>query len=451
MLNISRNSIKELIDLNSFESYRLTISSNQSRRRIRILLYLLMTGFVCLFLPWTQNFRSKGTVTALKPEHRPQTIHSVIPGRIEKWYVQEGEFVEKGDTILYISEVKEQYMDPDLLNRTQLQVEAKELSVKSYEEKIKAQQQQLSALEQNNKLRKEQGQNKLRQAQLKVLSDSIMLEAEKVNFTVAEKQYLRMEKLYEEGLKSLTDLETRKIKLQEANAKTLSAENKLLGSRNELITAQIELNAIDNDFRDKLAKVNSERFSALSGQYDAEAGVNKLKNTLTNYTVRSGMYYVLAPQSGYITKAIQVGIGETIKEGAEIISIMPENYSLAVEIYVDPIDLPLVKLGSKVRFIFDGWPAIVFSGWPELSNGTFGGAVIAVDNFTSANNKYRVLVVPDPDEEPWPQALRIGAGADGIALLNDVPVWYEIWRQMNGFPPDYYTLQESKELKKQTK
>lgn len=451
MLNISRNSIRELIDLNSFESYRLTLSSNQSRRRIRILLYLLMTVFVCLFLPWTQNFRSKGTVTALRPEHRPQTIHSVIPGRIEKWYVQEGEFVEKGDTVLFLSEVKEQYMDPDLLNRTQQQVEAKELSVKSYEEKIKAQQQQLSALEENNKLRKEQGQNKLRQAKLKVLSDSIMLEAEKVNYAVAEKQFIRMEKLYDEGLKSLTDLETRKIKLQEAKAKTLSAENKLLGSQNEFITAQIELNAIDNDFRDKLAKVNSERFSALSGQYDAEAGVNKLKNTLTNYKVRSGMYYVLAPQSGYITKAIQVGIGETIKEGAEIISIMPKNYSLAVEIFVDPIDLPLVKLGSKVRFIFDGWPAIVFSGWPELSNGTFGGTVMAVDNFTSANNKYRALVIPDPEEEPWPEALRIGAGADGIALLNDVPVWYEIWRQMNGFPPDYYTLQESKELKKQTK
>tara|TARA_R110001592_G_scaffold96331_2_gene276659 strand:- start:45711 stop:46943 length:1233 start_codon:yes stop_codon:yes gene_type:complete len=410
-----------------------------------------MTGFVFLFLPWTQNFRSKGTMTALKPEHRPQTIHSVIPGRIEQWFVQEGDFVTKGDTILFLSEVKEQYMDPDLLSRTQLQVDAKELSVKSYEAKIKAQEQQLNALKENNTLRKEQAQNKLKQANLKVLSDSIMLEAEKVSFMVAEKQFLRMEKLYKEGLKSLTDLETRKIKLQESQAKALSAENKLLGSRNESISATIELNAIDNDFRDKLAKVSSERFSALSGQYDAEAGVNKMKNELTNYTVRSGMYYVLAPQSGYITRAIQVGIGETIKEGAEIISIMPQNYSLAVEIYVDPIDLPLVKLESKIRFIFDGWPAIVFSGWPELSNGTFGGKVFAIDNFTSANNKYRVLVVPDPDEEPWPEALRIGAGADGIALLNDVPVWYEIWRQMNGFPPDYYTLQESKEIKSQAK
>lgn len=218
-----------------------------------------------------------------------------------------------------------------------------------------------------------------------------------------------------------------------------------------MISATLELNAIDNDFRDKLAKVNSEKFTAMSSQFDAEATVTKLQNELSNYTVRSGMYYVLAPQSGYVTKAIQVGLGETVKEGAEIVSIMPQNYSLAVEMYIDPIDLPLVDVGDKIRFIFDGWPAIVFSGWPQLSNGTFGGRVYAIDNFTSTNNQYRLLIVPDPDEEPWPEALRVGSGADGIALLNDVPIWYEIWRQMNGFPPDYYTLKEVREMKSQKK
>lgn len=451
MLNISKNSVKGYINPFLFDSYRMTIPSDQSRKRVRILLYILLAVFVFLFLPWTQNFRSQGMVTALKPEHRPQTVHSVIPGRIERWYVQEGDFVRKGDTIMYLTEIKDQYMDPALLERTRMQVNAKELSVRSYEEKIKAQEQQLRALEKNNILRKEQAQNKLQQARLSVLSDSIMLEAEKVNLIVAERQYSRMEKLYEEGLKSLTDLETRRIKLQQSQAKKISAENKLLSSRNEVISATLELNAIDNDFRDRLAKVNSEKFTAMSNQFDAEASVTKLQNELSNYTVRSSMYYVLAPQSGYITKAIQVGLGETIKEGAEIVSIMPQNYSLAVEMYIDPIDLPLVDVGNKIRFIFDGWPAIVFSGWPQLSNGTFGGRVYAIDNFTSANNQYRLLIVPDPDEEPWPEALRIGSGADGIALLNDVPIWYEVWRQMNGFPPDYYTLKEVREMKSQAK
>ena len=448
MLNISKNTVKDHFDLTSFESYRLTIPSNESKKRVRILLYCMLVVFVILFLPWTQNFRSRGIITALKPEHRPQTVHSVIPGRIERWYVQEGEFVNKGDTILFISEIKDEYMDPELLDRTKLQVDAKFLSVKSYEEKVKAQENQIGALTQNNRLRLEQAKNRLQQAQLSIMSDSIMLEAELLNLSVADAQYERMETLYEQGLKSLTELEQRKIKLQETLAKRISAENKLLSSRNDLLTAQIELNAIDNDFQDKLAKVNAERYTALSDQYDAEATLTKLENQLSNYTVRSGMYYVLAPQSGYITQAIQVGLGETIKEGAEIVSIMPDDYSLAVELYLAPIDLPLVKTGNKVRFIFDGWPAIVFSGWPQLSNGTFGGMVYAIDNFTSKNNMYRILVVPDPDEEPWPDAIRPGSGADGIALLNDVPVWYEIWRQMNGFPADFYTLKEAREMKK---
>lgn len=447
MLNISNNSVKDNINPYEFKSYKLTIPNDESRKRVRILLYCFLAGFVVLFLPWTQNFRSRGMVTALKPEHRPQTVHSIIPGRIEKWYVQEGDFVNRGDTILFISEIKDEYMDPELLFRTQRQVEAKAMAVRSYEEKVKAQENQVSALQQNNILRKEQAMNRLEQAQLSVESDSISLEAEKLNLSVAEVQLERMEKLYEDGLKSLTDLEQRRIRYQESLAKKIGAENKLLSSKNDLITAQIELNAIDNDFRDRVAKANAERFTALSAQYDAEATVTKLENQLSNYTVRSGMYYVLAPQPGYITQAIQVGLGETIKEGAQIVSIMPKDYSLAVELYVDPIDLPLVRIGNKIRFIFDGWPAIVFSGWPQLSNGTFGGKVYAIDNFTSANNKYRILVVPDPDEEPWPDALRLGSGADGIALLNDVPVWYEIWRQMNGFPADFYTLKESRDIK----
>jgi hypothetical protein len=37
----------------------------------------------------------------------------------------------------------------------------------------------------------------------------------------------------------------------------------------------------------------------------------------------------------------------------------------------------------------------------------------------------------------------VGSGASGIALLNDVPIWYELWRQLNGFPPDYYEMKEA--------
>jgi hypothetical protein len=102
------------------------------------------------------------------------------------------------------------------------------------------------------------------------------------------------------------------------------------------------------------------------------------------------------------------------------------------------MDLPLVAIGQKVRFVFDGFPAIVFSGWPQSSYGTFGGRVSAVESSVSVNGKFRVLVVEDPDEKKWPLALKQGGGASGIALLKNVPVFYELWRNINGFPPDYY-------------
>jgi hypothetical protein len=87
---------------------------------------------------------------------------------------------------------------------------------------------------------------------------------------------------------------------------------------------------------------------------------------------------------------------------------------------------------------FDGWPAILISGWPAASTGIFTGEIIAIDQFISDNGAYRLLIGPSAIEKSWPERLRVGTGANSFMLLNDVPLWYEIWRQLNGFPPDFY-------------
>lgn len=433
MLNLSTNRIDGKINTKEYISFSKAIDYKAARVFTRILLVSFFVLLILVFLPWTQNIRSKGYITTLQPDQRPQTINSVIAGKIEKWFVKEGDFVNKGDTILFISEIKDEYFDPELLSRTEDQIKSKELSVRSYMDKINSLDTQIDALLQTKKLKTEQANNYIKQAQLKILSDSVDLEAAKTNYQIAIKQFERQEELYKQGLKSLTDLETRKLKLQETQAKMISAENKLLTSRNELINAQVEINSIMNQYRDKLSKAESEKYAALSNMYDAEVVVTKMQNQYMNYSVRKGMYYITAPQTGYITKAIRSGIGETIKEGEEMVSIMPAKYDLAVEMYIKPFDLPLVNKGQKVRFIFDGWPSVVFSGWPNVSYGTYGGKVIAIDNFISENGKYRILVAPDKDDVKWPEALRVGSGANGIALLKDVPIWYELWRNLNGF------------------
>jgi adhesin transport system membrane fusion protein len=448
MLNLSpKNNLKPADEYSSLQS----IEEKKYKSVIKkIFYYLLVLFIIFLLLPWTQNIRSIGVVTALRPDQRPQTIQSIIPGRIEKWYVKEGDLVRKGDTILFISEIKEDYLDSSLVQRTGEQLKSKELSVQGYMDKVRSLDNQIDAISQTQMLKLEQASNKLKQAYLKVATDSVTLEAENLNYKIAKEQYDRMQELYKQGLKSLTELEMRKMKMQEALSKMMSQENKLMTSTNEVINARVEISSIKTEYQDKLSKAESEKFTAVSNMYDGEMSVTKLQNQFMNYSVRSGMYYIKAPQDGYITKAVQQGLGENIKEGQPLVTIMPYNSDLAVEMYINPVDLPLISKGEKVQVQFDGWPAVIFSGWPNISYGTYTGKIVAIDNFISDNGKYRALVAPDKNDHPWPSALKVGAGANGIAFLKTVTIGYELWRQTNGFPPDYYQPTESK-TKKESK
>ncbi len=449
MLNISPNKLNEKVDLLRFKAAQKVFHKRHYKQFNRFLLAFSLLGIIVLFLPWTQNITGKGYLTTLTPDQRPQTIQSPIPGRIEKWYVREGDFVQKGDTILFFSEIKNEYFDPNLVERTGQQIKAKEMSVTSYQGKVKALNNQIGALTNERSLKLQQAKNKLLQSKYKVQSDSIDLEAAKTNIAIAERQYERTVQLQSEGLKAVTDVEEKRLKLQETQAKLISQQNKLLASKNEVINAEVEINRVQASYTDKISKAQSDMYTAQSNQFDSEAQVTKLENEFTNYSMRNDMYYIKAPQTGYINRAIQGGLGETFKEGDRLVGIMPADYDMAVETYVEPIDLPLVHLGEKVRIQFDGWPAIVFSGWPNASYGTYGGTVIAIETFISDNGRYRILLAPDKEDHPWPKDLRVGSGANTIALLEDVPIWFELWRQLNGFPPNYY--QPENDMAKATK
>ncbi|AUC84093.1 biotin attachment protein [Polaribacter sp. ALD11] len=451
MLNISNNQLNKKVDLTTFESGKEIFNKNYYKALNKFLFVFAFLGFILLFLPWTQNITGKGLVTTLTPDQRPQTIQSQIPGRIEQWFVKEGDYVKKGDTILRISEVKSDYFDNRLIERTNDQISAKLSSVSAYQGKVQALERQVQALKQERGLKIVQSKNKLLQSKLKVKSDSINFEAAKTNLKIAEKQFDRTEILQKEGLKAVVDVEQKRLKLQETQSKLIAQENKLLASKNEILNSELELTRIGATFTDKISKAQSDMYTAKSNGYDAKAQVSKLENSNSNYKIRNGLLYVTSPQNGYINKAIKDGIGGTFKEGESLVGIMPEKYDLAVETYVRPIDLPLLHIGEKVRVQFDGWPAIVFSGWPNASYGTYGAKVVAIENFISNNGKYRVLLAPDETDNTWPTAIRVGSGAKTIALLEDVPIWFELWRQLNSFPPNYYQPEGSKKEKSDIK
>jgi multidrug efflux pump subunit AcrA (membrane-fusion protein) len=382
-------------------------------------------------------------------ENRPQDIQTQIAGRIAKWYVKEGDMVRKGDTILFLSEVKDDYLDPLLVERTREQATAKRNSIDYYKGKAATTQIQIQAIEKGRELKIQQLKNYLNQLRSKLKAEQAELVAANNDYTFALDQRDRQRKMFQEGLVSQTQLQQRELAYQNSTAKKTVIENKIAQTKQEIENNQVEQNSAIQEYMEKMQKAEGERLSSLSEANTSLADAAKLDNQATNYQMRNKMYVITAPQDGQVVQVKKSGIGEIIKDGESIGTVVPAGLSnFAVEVFVRPVDLPLIDRGQKVRLIFDGFPTIVFTGWPEGSYGTFGGEIVAFENTISENGMFRVLVTPDRDDKPWPRQIKVGSGAKSIVLLKNVSIWYELWRNINGFPPDYYKVNSNVKSKK---
>ncbi len=447
MLNITHTSVSKYIDRSKYKSFRHLENRKISRALPHILIGLFIVFILSMFLPWTQNIRSNGFVTTLNPYDKPQNIQSLIGGKIDKWYVKEGDFVNIGDTIVRLTEAKAEYLDPDLLANTKVQQDAKLRSVDAYTEKQKFLADQLVAYKELRKTKIQQLDIKQQQIDIEITSINQDLIAAQTYAENAANQLDRMETMYKKGIKSLTDLETKKLSNREAEAKLLSVQNKLTKLQNDKLNLVQEKGFVLSDYEQKIAKTESDIQSANSYRFSLEGESNKLQSKYNQLQQRQNAYVITSPIKGRITKILKNGIGEFLKTQDDIATIVPTEYQRAVELYVEPVDMPLIKEGKQVRLQFDGWPAIVFSGWPNNSFGTYSGEVYAIDNDISENGNYRIIVIENDEEKEWPDLIRIGSGARGLLLLNDVRVYYELWRKLNGFPPDFYEPSKTKKVK----
>lgn len=391
-----------------------------------------------LLLPWTQNISTNGSVTTLYQDQRPQELNSIIPGRIVKWWVKEGDFVNKGDTILELADVKDEYLDTNLVQRTEAQLEAKEQKIIFYNEKINAIVNQIQAVENGRDLKLKSLENKLEQFKRKLISDSAEVVAAEMENNIANQQLIRGKQMFSQGVIPLTELEKRTAQHNKTMAVLTEKQQKFLNTKQDLIITKLEMNEVQQEAADKIFKSKSEIAISKSEIATTGGDVAKNQNQLSNYITRGKQRWLIAPQSGQIINAKKSGINEIVKEGEMIVEVVPTKINHAVELFIEPMDLILINIGQPVRIIFDGFPAIVFSGWPTSSYGTFVGRVVAIETNRNQNGKFRILAVPDLNEKPWPKELKMGAGAKGFALLKNVQIWYELWRQINGFPPDYY-------------
>jgi multidrug resistance efflux pump len=382
---------------------------------MRILARVLAVGVILVFgaifiMPWQQSVRATGRVIAFNPLDRRVNIEAPVEGRVKRVYVVENQVVRRGD---FIADIQDN--DPNLLVNLRLQHDATVARRAAAIQRIEDLQQQISS----QGLAKAQAIDAAKQ---RVASEEFVYETNRLNER-------RMAQLVETGDVSRRDYELAKLALDSSRAN-------LAGSK-----AILERTGSDYD-----ATVSATSASRSTAEGDV-ASANRDLSVIDTQLAKTEQQLVVAPRDG-IVLSVSATEGAYLKPGSAICVVIPDAETRFVEAWIDGMDMPLVAPrevradgttapGSIVRLQFEGWPAVQFVGWPSVAVGTFGGEVISVDATDDGAGRFRIVVASDPGDQPWPSSrfLRQGVRAKAWVLLRNVPLWQEVWRQLNGFPP----------------
>ena len=380
---------------------------------------LTITGliFLSLFLPWRQTVTGSGKVTVFSPMERPQSINTQIDARIEKWHIEEGQLVKSGDLILELAEVKPEYLDERQLDKLIWQETALEQKREANKKLIASLKEQINSLYKFQDAALPSANLGIAQNQDKLNASQQKFRAAEQNYKTAKLNFDRREQLYEKGLNSI--------------------------ARRDVALARLDVTEVSANTSLKIQETEAKLAGALEKLANIDKLIYDLDIKISNFENRVEQRRVIAPVDGQIVKLKAYGSGEIIKAGSRLATIVPETSDRAVELYISDFFIPLIDIGREVRLQFAGWPALQFSGWPSVALGTFPGKVSVIDASVSENGMFRILVKPDLDrvesgrDENWPEAvqLRPGMKATGWVILDEVPVWYELWRILNGFAP----------------
>ena len=425
-----RRSLNPFTPKEELSALRLVQSSLVARRLANALLFLLLAAIVAMILlPWQQSAKGTGRVTAYVPQERQQTVMSPVKGIVERVAdgLVEGSQVKRGDFILEIGPAA-----ANMNEQLAAQLGDLEEKLRTAKAKADAYTQQMSDYAEARDFAVSAADEMIKASQAKVRAKQDLIAAYESKEWQARTNYQRQDRLMQQGIKSRKEVEKMKKDWDVAKAEAESALQ-------EVATAEKELQAKMQEREEKLKTAQTKVDYARAMKEDAlglQATVQKDIRMLKIKQAEMKRMIVSAPRDGTIFRMPLFERGMTIKEGSELFTIVPETKDLAVELWLAGNDVPLVRPGDHVRLQFEGWPAVQFAGWPSVAVGTFGGSVVAIDESDNGKGRFRIQIRPDGSTE-WPshRFLRQGVRANGWVMLQRVPLGYELWRQLNGFPP----------------
>lgn len=412
---------------------RLALHNVQAPRSARVLARMLVallvvTVVALIATPWQQNIPGAGRVIAFSPEERLQQIEAAVDGRIAAWHVFEGSQVSRGDLIVELTD-----NDPSIMERLREERDQIVRTIEQGEARTRSLDDRIAGLIETRDSAVAAAGLREQMARERVAAAEQALTVTRAAKVTADLNLERQQALSGKGLTSTRNVELAVLEAATRAADVDRALATLNAARSEAASLQAELRRTRADARTRVDEGRAALASARSEVAKARAELAKMEVRLA----RQQTQRVTAPVDGTVLRVLARQSGELLKAGSPLAVIVPASRKDVVELWIDGNDMPIVMPGNLVRLQFEGWPALQFSGWPSIAVGTFGGRVLLVDPTDNGKGRFRVLVEPDPDDDPWPSRrfLRQGVRANGWVLLNIVPIGYELWRQFNGFPP----------------
>jgi biotin carboxyl carrier protein len=406
-------------------------------------LAFLSTPFFLALVPWQQTVQGRGMVIAYSPVERMQVITARVAGQIRRWHVVEGSRVKLNDPVVDIED-----NDPELAARLEAQrgflaerLDAAGLEVAELTAAAKAQEAARDAAVKAAEANRDAARRSIEVAEQAAANARFAQIFEQNRFQMFEELFNNPQF---GGLESRLSRDEARMRSDRSVTDTDKALAEAQRSRAALLTQESLLVQADATGLSAIAVARSNLRKAEQNLFTIEREIQDIDNRIERFKAR----LVFAPCDGVVFRiSTDVGQGgQYVKEGDDLCMIVPDTTDRVVELSLDGLDAPLVLAYAErtgrmphVRLQFEGWPAVQFSGWPELAIGTFGGRIRQIDQASLGGGKFRVLVEPEErlTGDVWPdqQFLRQGNLAIGWVFLNRVPLGYEIWRRLNGFPP----------------
>lgn len=411
---------------------RLVRSSLAARRLGRVLFVVLTLGAgAMLFVPWQQSSRGTGVVSAFAPYERQATVEARVSGRIVEVAddVYEGSRVKAGQFLFRIED-----NDPQYLERLKLQRVSLEQKLAAAQVKVRLYREQAELIGTYRDQTFASADALVDEMRSKIEALERDLDAAVAYESQAAQKYRSQKALADRGIKSGLEALDSETQSRAATLKREQAEKYLAAAQRSLASKELDRDRYRQEAEAKISSIAAVVQEALGEAAMCEKELSELDTKISQFELSNE---VLSPADGIVHRILFNRDFDYVKQDQPLLALIPDTEDLAVELNVRGNDGPLVTVGRPVRLQFEGLPAIQFSGWPWASMNVFDGEVAAVDPAQDVSGTLRVLVRPTSRSE-WPDErfLRRGSRVNGWVMLDTVPLGFEIWRQMNGFPPN---------------